>query len=223
MKKLLHIDTSGALASIAISQELECLIEKTNDRLQDHATWIHTAIQEAATASGISLHELDGISVTIGPGSYTGLRVGLSTAKGLCYALQKPLLTIPTLELMASVIPVTAGELICPMIDARRMEVFTALYDATCKEMQPAHALILEATSFVTVLDKHPIVFCGDGAIKFKAICTYANARFENKVATAKNQIALAHKKFTDAVFADLAYTEPLYVKEFYTPIPPSH
>lgn len=223
MKKLLHIDTSGGLASIAISQELACLIEKTNDRLQDHATWIHTAIQEAATATGISLHELDGISVTIGPGSYTGLRVGLSTAKGLCYALQKPLLTIPTLELMASVIPVTTGELICPMIDARRMEVFTALYDAACKEMQPAHALILEATSFGTILDKHPIVFCGDGAIKFKAICTHANARFENKVATAKNQIALAHKKFTAAVFADLAYTEPLYVKEFYTPVPPSH
>jgi len=223
MKKLLHIDTSRTLASIAFSQDWDCVIEKTNDRQQDHASWIHSAIQEAADVCGISLTALDGISVTIGPGSYTGLRVGLSTAKGFCYALQKPLITIPTLELMATVIPVTTGELICPMIDARRMEVYTALYDATYNEIQPAHALILEANCFEAYLHTEPVLFCGDGSIKFKSICTHPNARFLDNIATAKNQIALAVKRFTASNFADLAYSAPLYVKEFYTPRSPTH
>lgn len=223
MKKLLHIDTSGALASIAFSQDEQCVLEKTNDRLQDHAAWIHSAIQEASTACGITLKELDGISVTIGPGSYTGLRVGLSTAKGFCYALQKPLLTIPTLELMASVIPCSTEQLICPMIDARRMEVYTALYDAALKEIQPAHALILEPNSFETVLQKQSVLFCGNGAIKFKEICTHTNAKFSAIVATANNQIPLALRKFMNRDFADLAYANPLYVKEFYTPASSSY
>ena len=218
MKKLLHIDTSGALASLAFSQDLDCVIEKTNDRLQDHAAWIHTAIQEASTACGIALNELDGISVTIGPGSYTGLRVGLSTAKGLCYALQKPLLTIPTLELMASVIVCNSDQLICPMIDARRMEVYTALYTATYQELQPAHALVLEANSFNAILEEKSIVFSGNGAVKFKSITSHANAHFSDAVATAKNQILLAHRRLMNNEFADLAYSSPLYVKEFYTP-----
>ncbi len=223
MIKLLHIDTSGALASIAFSQNDQCLLEKTNDRLQDHATWIHSAIQEGSTACGISLNELDGVSVTIGPGSYTGLRVGLSTAKGFCYALQKPLLTIPTLELMASVIPSTADQLICPMIDARRMEVYTALYDAARNEIQPAHALILEPNCFDAVLQKQTVLYCGNGAVKFKSLCTHPNAHFVDSTATAKNQIRLALQKLRNNDFADLAYQDPLYVKEFYTPVSPSY
>lgn len=218
MKKILHIDTSGTVASIAFSQDQACLVEKTNDRLQDHATWIHTAIQEASVACKISLKELDGISVTIGPGSYTGLRVGLSTAKGFCYALQKPLLTIPTLELMASVVPCKTDQLICPMIDARRMEVYTALYDEAINEIQPAHALILDANSFEAVLEKQAVLFTGNGAVKFKEICTHKNAHFLDLAATAKDQIPIALRKFLNNEFADLAYSDPLYVKEFYTP-----
>jgi tRNA threonylcarbamoyladenosine biosynthesis protein TsaB len=149
--------------------------------------------------------------------------VGLSTSKGFCYALQKPLLTIPTLELMASVIPSAADQLICPMIDARRMEVYTALYDAALKEIQPAQALILEPNCFDAVLQKQIVLYCGNGAMKFKSLCTHPNAQFLDITATAKNQIHLALQKFRNNDFADLAYQDPLYVKEFYTPVSPSY
>ena len=131
MSFVLHIDTAGQTASIAISANDTVLVEKLNANQFDHASWIHTALQEAMREANLSLEKIDAISVTIGPGSYTGLRVGLSTAKGLCYALEKPLITIPTLQLMASVIECDTNTWICPMIDARRMEVYYALYDQT--------------------------------------------------------------------------------------------
>ena len=217
MALLLHIDTAGPLGSIAISSENELLIEQQNSNQMDHATWIHFAVEEALQTIGITLSTLDACSVTIGPGSYTGLRVGLSTAKGYCYALQKPLITIPTLQLMASVIHADSSSWICPMIDARRMEVFYALYDDNLQELQPAQALVLDAHSFETELATRKIIFCGDGADKFKTCCSSSNASFSSTKATAAAMVPLALKKFSAKDFADVAYATPLYGKEFYT------
>lgn len=217
MALLLHIDTAGPLGSIAISREQEVLIEKQNSNQLDHATWIHTAIEEALKTIELRLDAIDGYSVTIGPGSYTGLRVGLSTVKGYCYALQKPLLTIPTLQLMASVVKAESSYEICPMIDARRMEVFYALYDIDLNEVQPAQALVLDDNSFATALSAQKIIFCGDGAEKFKPLVSSPNASFSSEIATATAMVPLALKKFTSKDFADLAYATPLYGKEFYT------
>jgi tRNA threonylcarbamoyladenosine biosynthesis protein TsaB len=191
------------------------------------------------------MHDLDAVSVTIGPGSYTGLRVGLSTAKGICYALQKPLLTLSSLQLLASVVlppsfnsagatsaaldtfssnvttmaePEAAAErtmLICPMIDARRMEVYYALYDQTLSELSAPAALILDENSFADTLDRKKIIFCGNGVNKFKKVCHHPQAVFSDTIAGAREMATLAFKKYVKKEFADLAYSVPLYVKEF--------
>lgn len=191
------------------------------------------------------MHDLDAVSVTIGPGSYTGLRVGLSTAKGICYALQKPLLTLSSLQLLASVVlppsfnsagatsaaldtfssnVTTMAEskaaaertmLICPMIDARRMEVYYALYDQTLSELSAPAALILDENSFADTLDRKKIIFCGNGVNKFKKVCHHPQAVFSDTIAGAREMATLAFKKYVKKEFADLAYSVPLYVKEF--------
>jgi tRNA threonylcarbamoyladenosine biosynthesis protein TsaB len=216
MSFVLHIDTAGQTASIAISANETLLVEKLNANQLDHASWIHCAIQEAMHEINLSLDKLDAVSVTIGPGSYTGLRVGLSTAKGLCFALEKPLITIPTLQLMASVVECNIDSWICPMIDARRMEVYYALYDKSLHEIQPAQALILDETSFRAELEKQKIIFCGNGIDKFKPLTVSGNASFSTASATAKAMIPIALLKLVKKEFADLAYCTPLYVKEFY-------
>ncbi len=217
MSFILHIDTAGQTASIAISANDQLLVEKLNANQFDHAAWIHTAIQEAMREANLLLEKLEAVSVTIGPGSYTGLRVGLSTAKGFCYALEKPLITIPTLQLMASVVECDTNSWICPMIDARRMEVYYALYNHALNEIQPAQALILDATSFSVELEKQKIIFSGDGSDKLKPLCHADNARFSTAAATAAAMIPIASGKFLKKEFADLAYCTPLYVKEFYS------
>lgn len=226
MSLLLHIDTSLESASIALSAENKILDFASNDHQQDHAAWIHIALESLMKKAGHSLSELAAISVTIGPGSYTGLRVGLSTTKGICYALDKPLITIPTLELIAASAKSHISEnteessinyMICPMIDARRMEVYTALYNASMKEISGAKALILDPQSFQTELEKNQIFFCGNGAGKFSGICSHPNAFFVKEPATAKNMVSLAWQRFCVHEFADLAYSTPLYLKEFHT------
>lgn len=222
MSLLLHIDTSLELASVALSAENKLLAFASNNNQQDHAAWIHTAIEELMKKAEHALSDLAAISVTIGPGSYTGLRVGLSTAKGICYALKKPLITIPTLELIAATAKAvnathepSTNWLICPMIDARRMEVFTALYDALLHEIGSARALILDETSFQQELKENKIFFCGNGAVKFKSICKAPFAHFISDNATAENMIPLAVQRYHNKDFADLAYSSPLYIKEF--------
>jgi tRNA threonylcarbamoyladenosine biosynthesis protein TsaB len=217
MGLLLHIDTAGEIGSIAVSNNEQLLGQKTNTQQLDHASWIHTAIAQLLHEVNYSLQQLEAISVTIGPGSYTGLRVGLSTAKGLCYALQKPLIAIPTLELMASVVACDPQEWIAPLIDARRMEVYTAIYDANLQVVQSAQAMVLDAQSFSASLSSQKIVFTGNGMEKFKKLCVASTARFVETQALASAMIPLALRRFTQKDFADVVYTEPLYVKAFYT------
>lgn len=215
MSLLLHIDTALESASLAISEGNNMIAFTSNDNQKDHAAWIHTAIEKMMKECNRTVQDLDAVSVTIGPGSYTGLRVGLSSAKGICYAANKPLLTIPTLELIASVVNAPEEALICPMIDARRMEVFTATYSSDLKEIEAPYALVLDENSFSTQLNEKEIFFVGNGAAKFQSICQSPHAFFDNTVTLAAHMIPLGLKRFQMKIFSDLAYSSPLYVKEF--------
>ena len=218
MAIILNIDTSQEIASICIAREGESLGVKFNDQQSDHASWIHRAIQELLTETGLVLTQLDAIAVTIGPGSYTGLRVGLASAKGLCYALNKPLICIPTLEMMAYAVRFTDATLICPMIDARRMEVYAAIYDKNMNVVVPAEAVILEPATYASYITAHPVCFCGSGSIKLQTILQSQHARYEDIPFSAAEMSALSQQRFYLQDFASLAYAEPLYIKEFYTP-----
>jgi tRNA threonylcarbamoyladenosine biosynthesis protein TsaB len=215
MATLLHIDTALENASLAVSTDDHCIDSRSNTVQNDHAAWLHTTIDELLRHNNLSPTDLDAIAVTIGPGSYTGLRVGLSTAKGLCYALQKPLLTISSLQLLASAAATADDRLICPMIDARRMEVYYATYDQTLTELTKPAALILDENSFSTELELKKIIFCGNAIDKFKKVCVHPHASFTEKQAGAPEMVPLVFKKYVKKEYADLAYSVPLYVKEF--------
>lgn len=214
---ILAIDSSGETASVCLSREEQVLAIRINEDQKDHAAWIHTAIQDLFAASGEDLKKIDAVAVSSGPGSYTGIRVGMSTAKGICFALDKPLITIGTLEMMARAARGFTTGLICPLIDARRMEVFYALYDSNLKEIEAPAAKILQHDSFSAYLREHQIVFTGSGAKKLKEITGPANnALFPNISYDCSHLLTSAVLLFRKNKFADLAYFDPLYVKEFY-------
>lgn len=217
MALILHIDSSQETASVCLSRERQELGIRINDNQYDHASWIHTAIADMMQIAGLTLQELNAISVTIGPGSYTGLRVGLATAKGLCYALQIPLITISTLEMMAAAVQPQAVEFICPMIDARRMEVFSAIYDKNLTIVSNPAAILLDETTYHSFITAHRIVFCGSGSKKFKPLVQSANTTFIELSFSSSALIGLAFNRFLKNEFASLAYAEPVYLKEFYT------
>jgi tRNA threonylcarbamoyladenosine biosynthesis protein TsaB len=238
MALILNIDTSLEEALICIAQNEEIIVSVINGKRDDHAAWIQPAIKELMVDGGYDMQDLNAIGVSLGPGSYTGLRIGLSTAKGLCYALKVPLVTVGTLELLAfsAIMNLSTAEnsesadkirmgkatdwLVCPMIDARRMEVFTAVYDSNLGELIKPHARILDEHSFEDLLERGQILFSGNGSIKFHQICQNSHAVFKNipvsRVALAK----LIYRNFIGNNFAALAYTEPLYGKEFFTTNP---
>jgi tRNA threonylcarbamoyladenosine biosynthesis protein TsaB len=168
--------------------------------------------------SNTGLGDLKAISVSNGPGSYTGLRIGLSTAKGLCYALQIPLITINTLKMMADASSNLPVDLLCPMIDARRMEVYTAVYNKQLDELTPVHNRILDGESFSDILQMNKVAFIGNGSAKFMSLISHKNAVFYSQSYNAKHLVALAFKAFQKAEYADLAYVEPCYGKAFYSP-----
>jgi tRNA threonylcarbamoyladenosine biosynthesis protein TsaB len=219
MAFILHIDTAVEGASVCVAADGSLIAPVLTTRQKDQSGWLHTSISELMKTGNLSLSQLNAIAVTIGPGSYTGLRVGLSAAKGLCFALQIPLITINTLEVMAySSKQDDANILICPMIDARRMEVFTAVYDRSLKEVMAPCAMILNGTNFDHLLSEHKMIFSGNGSPKWQKVLSNPNAQFTDLVTTAGDMVHLASKYYEDKRFADLAYTEPFYVKEFYSP-----
>lgn len=231
MSLLLHIDTAAEKAYVCISKDESILSEKTNTSQKDHAAWLHTAINEMCLNATINLQQLDAVAVSSGPGSYTGLRVAFATAKGLCYALKIPLIAVNTLQIMAlaasqSFKKITDPEesinqsttLLCPMIDARRMEVFTAVFTPDLTEVIPAHNLILQADSFSDMLKSRKVVFSGNGNIKFQSLLKHSNAVFLNVNVEAQHLVKLAYNEWLKGKFQDLAYSEPFYGKEFYSP-----
>jgi tRNA threonylcarbamoyladenosine biosynthesis protein TsaB len=167
----------------------------------------------------LKLNQLDAIAISAGPGSYTGLRVGMATAKGLCYALKKPLIAINTLKMMANAALPASTNLLCPMIDARRMEVFTAVYDGELREVRPYSNLILQPESFSDLLENQTISFFGNGSAKFQAILRHSNAVFVKIEASALNMAGLSHSSFVRGNFTELAYSQPFYGKDFHSPV----
>lgn len=218
MALLLHIDTAVKSPSICLSEGKNILGEKSNPSERESASWLHTAIKDLLREHNRDIPKLDAISISAGPGSYTGLRVGMAAAKGLCYANKIPLISINTLQLMAASVVSPTTELLCPMIDARRMEVFTALYNQSLEERVKPINLILDASSFEKQLAENTITFFGNGSEKAKALIQHKNAVFADVITSASNMPTLALDKFDAKQFSDLAYTEPLYIKDFHSP-----
>ena len=215
MSLILHIETAVEGASVCLAKEQQVIAFKQNKDIKDSAAWLHGAIQSLFQEQSIPLQHLQAIAVSAGPGSYTGLRV--ATAKGLCYALQVPLITIGTLDIMAAAASHVSTPYVCPMIDARRMEVFTAIFDKQGTAVLPAHNRVLDTNSFSEVLSEYPVTFFGNGSLKWKNLVQHPHAHFEDISFTANDMVALAHDYYSQKSFTDLAYSEPFYIKEFFT------
>ena len=220
MSYFLNIDTATEQASVCLSEDDRVLEMQISTDQKNHASFLPPAIQSLLTKTGLQLTQIDAVAVTGGPGSYTGLRVGLASAKGICYTLNKPLIIINTLEVMATA--AQEGEklaeecLICPMIDARRMEVFTAVYDQSLQVILEPQPMILDQHPFSELLEKRSILFFGSGAEKLKGILSHPKMRFKNGHQHAGHLAQRVLKPFADQAFADLAYSEPLYLKAFF-------
>ncbi len=223
MSIILNIDTSTSQASVSLSENGSLLFLLQNPGQNEHAAFLQPAIEKILKDAQVSLVDLDAIAVVNGPGSYTGLRVAMASAKGLCYVAKKPLITIGSLPLMAKAALDNPGHYppgikrLCPMIDARRMEVFTAIYDLSLREILTPQAMILTAESFVGILLQEPTLFFGSGAAKWQTIAGNANALFAGSFPTGPAMAALSFQLFRQQQFTDLAYSVPLYLKEFYT------
>jgi tRNA threonylcarbamoyladenosine biosynthesis protein TsaB len=220
MAIILHIETSTAVCSAALSKDGQILGLQESAQPNVHAEKLAVFIDRLMKEATLPYSTLDAIAVGTGPGSYTGLRIGTSTAKGLCYALDKPLLAIPTLKAMAlaSANMVKQKDIYyCSMIDARRLEVYTGIYDYSGMEIVPVEAKILDEKSFEDLLNKGKIAFSGDGMPKMRALLTDTTRCIwlDEVYASAKNMVPLAEKLYQEKQFANVAYYEPFYLKDF--------
>ena len=219
MITILQIETSTQYCSAAISRDGETSTLKIASGQNLHAGSLTLFIDEVLKQAELQYADLSAVAVSKGPGSYTGLRIGVSTAKGLCYALDKPLIAIDTLKMMADgFLQENPGfnDLVCPMIDARRLEVYTALYSPLGHELQPVTAKIIDENSFAPELRASKITFIGDGALKCQPVISNPNATFlAENFNSAANMSALAFQRFQEKSFEDVAYFEPFYLKDF--------
>ena len=217
MSLILNIDTAVQTSSVCLAENYIPLAVKINPSQKDSAAWLHVAINELLQEKKLSLRQLDAVAVAAGPGSYTGLRVGMSTAKGLCYALNKPLITINTLHLMAFAANNNQADLLCPMIDARRMEVFAAIFDHEFNTVLSPSNIILRESSFESFLKGKKMLFFGNGSLKFQSVTNNPNALFSNIEVNASSMPKLTYTAFSKGDFANLAYSEPFYGKDFHS------
>ncbi len=221
MSCILNIETSTNVCSVALSQDGVCLHEELDLKGPSHAQVLAGFVKETVSFADSHAIPIDAVAVSKGPGSYTGLRIGVSEAKGVAYGRDAHLLSVPTLKLLT--VPILLGHdelpedaLLCPMIDARRMEVYCALYNRALHEMLPTQALVIDETSFRDQLDQHPIYFMGNGADKCAEVIKHPNAHFiKGIVPRAKNMVPLAEMAMAREEFEDVAYFEPYYLKEF--------
>ena len=221
MSCILNIETSTNVCSVALSQDGVCLYEDVNMEGPSHTQVLAGYVKNAVSFADSHAIPIDAIAISKGPGSYTGLRIGVSEAKGVAYGRDAKLLSVPTLKLLT--VPILLGHeelpedaLLCPMIDARRMEVYCALYDRALNEVVQTQALVIDSDSFKEYLDKQPIYFMGNGADKCVETIQHPNAHFiKNIVPRAKNMIPLAEMAMAKEQFEDVAYFEPFYLKEF--------
>lgn len=230
MVNILNIETSTSVCSLALATDGVVVAVKESNTKNTHAESVTTFSQEILTVSGIGFDQLDAIAVSKGPGSYTGLRIGVSTAKGFCYALDKPLIAVNTLKSLAlGMIGEikergfnTSEYLYCPMIDARRMEVYTALYDDQLNEIEQTSALVLENDSFRELLSQKKVVFAGDGSEKCKSLFAgHSNAFFLYEfLPSARYLSPLSYQNYQNSLFENVAYFEPFYLKDFIAALP---
>jgi tRNA threonylcarbamoyladenosine biosynthesis protein TsaB len=219
MSLILSIETSTKVCSVALHRSGTLLASSQILIERSHSKFITVLIENLFSHSGENMSELDAVAVSKGPGSYTGLRIGVSTAKGICYALDKPLIAVGTLHSMAYKVNRLnhSGAILCPMIDARRMEVYCAIYDQQLSCLEEVNAKVIDENSFQDLLEKEKILFFGDGSQKcIKAFGKNKNAIFIDGVfPSAINIGALALKAFEEKKFEDVAYFEPFYLKDF--------
>ncbi len=222
MPLLINIDSATETASVCISLNGLTLALIKNEHQKEHASFIHIAIAELLKKTGYKLTDIEAFAVTSGPGSYTGLRVGMAAAKGFCYALSKPLIAVNTLEVMTKAAIDTRGKaekgiLFCPMIDARRMEVFTAIYNADIESILSPSAIILEEKYFDGYMKNNKVLFFGSGSKKFIPIESNPNSVFAEIHFDAGHLGVLADMAFHQRIFSDTAYAQPTYFKDFHS------
>lgn len=230
MTLILSLESSTEVCSVSLSENgnpIDCI---ESDEGQNHARLLSVFAEELMSRNQLAFSQLKAVAISKGPGSYTGLRIGVSLAKGICFANQIPLIAISPLESMSAhvssnlekyAIQSAPDLLLCPMIDARRMEVYTALYNLKLQQVAPVSAKIVDSSSFETYLDKHPVAFFGNGADKCRSEIDRPNAIFINDIKTsAQFMSSLAQKAYENNQFEDVAYFEPFYLKDFIAGLP---
>lgn len=221
MSCILHIETSTTACSVALSEDSQVVFKKEELNGPSHAVLLGVFVDEALSFADSHAMPLDAVAVSCGPGSYTGLRIGVSMAKGVCYGRNLKLIGLPTLKVQCVPVLLYHDELpddalLCPMIDARRMEVYAALYDRALKPVRDIAADIVDEHSYREFLDQQPVYFFGDGATKCKEKLTHPNAHFIDGIRPlASMMMPLAEKAIAEGKFEDVAYFEPFYLKEF--------
>ena len=220
MATILHIETSTDVCSVAVSEDGQVIFDQEDHSGPNHAERLGTMVDEALSFTDNHAIPFDAVAVSCGPGSYTGLRIGVSMAKGVCYGRNLKLIAVPTLELLC--VPVLLREipeenaLLCPMLDARRLEVYAGIYNRALKPVRPIQADIVDGDTYKAYLDEHPVYFFGNGALKCQDAIRHPNAHFiENINPIAKWMQPLAEKRFLNEQFEDVAYFVPFYLKDF--------
>ena len=217
MACILHIETATDVCSVALSEDGAVLFSKEDHEGPQHAVTLGVFVDEVLSMADSHAKPIDAVAVSCGPGSYTGLRIGVSMAKGICYGRNIPLIALPTLKVLS--VPVLLMDelpedaLLCPMIDARRMEVYAAIYDRALNEVKSVGADIVDADSYKEYLDKQPVYFFGNGAAKCSEVL--GDALLVSVAPSARGIVALAEEAFNAGKFEDLAYFEPFYLKDF--------
>ena len=225
MAAILNIETATDVCSVCLSQEGEMKFSNADYKGRNHAAVLSGYVKDALDYAMQCEIKLDAVAVSIGPGSYTGLRIGLSEAKGLCFGLGLPLIGVDTLKILSVAVMfsrfVGEDELFVPMIDARRMEVFTGVYDLALNEILSPQPMIIDGDSFHDLLEKHKMLFMGNGADKVREVIKHPNAEFIYGVQlNAVDMIALSEKAFREKDFIDVAYSTPKYLKKFQATTP---
>lgn len=217
MSTILGIETSTKICSVALTVNNKLVAIKEEGGEYSHAEKLNGFIENVIEEANLSLRQIDAVAISKGPGSYTGLRIGVSTAKGLCYSLNKPLIAVDTLQAMALSMINDDVDVYCPMIDARRMEVYTALYDKNNESIQSVTAKVIDEHSYEETFQKGKILFFGDGSDKCKEVLGSSdNAIFSSEgLPSASNINRIAAAKYENSEFEDIAYFEPYYLKDF--------
>ncbi|MBO0342621.1 tRNA (adenosine(37)-N6)-threonylcarbamoyltransferase complex dimerization subunit type 1 TsaB [Flagellimonas profundi] len=217
MAIILNLETATTNCSVSISNDDKVVVLQENNAANySHSEQLHVFIKEALKEASLSFSDLDAVAISKGPGSYTGLRIGVSAAKGLCFSLDLPLISIPTLQSMAHQVQLEPGEMVIPVLDARRMEVYSCVYDNNYQEIRETRAEVINEASFADYVSGKKVYVLGSGAEKCRGALQHPNFVFNDSVVPSSKQMAsIAFEKFKSNQFEDVAYFEPYYLKDF--------